>query len=395
MNNINIPQHVDIAIIGGGMAGLSAAASLSEMGVKNIAVFESGKIANSNGSSFGESRMYREMYSDPVLCKLAKESNKLWAEQELSSKFPLRREHGLLFYGESWDEETIEGSIPGARKVMDEQKIPYEFLSSENIARRFPMKPKNHFVGLFEPSAGAIMSNRAIDNWTKIINDNQNFIFEDCRVQSINEKNNYLEIIGNECISFDQLIVASGMWTNELLAHINLKLDIKIWPMLWAYYLIDESFINSYPQWFCFQKSRNEDGGLYYGFPVLSRNKNNIPRIKVGIDWAPANIIGTDNKIMEKPFIEPLEKMLDSFILNNLEGIISCDQTFISPYTMTSDVNFILDKPKSNITIFSGGSGQAFKFAPLIGKCLAEKALNKKCSFDISCWEINRLLSNK
>ena len=53
MNNINIPEHVDVAIIGGGMAGLSAAASLSQMGVKNVAVFESEKLAHCDGSSFG------------------------------------------------------------------------------------------------------------------------------------------------------------------------------------------------------------------------------------------------------------------------------------------------------------------------------------------------------
>ncbi len=392
MNNINIPRNVNIAIIGGGMAGLSSAAALSEMGLKNIVVFESEKIAHIKGSSYGESRMYREMYSDPVLCKLAKESNRLWAAQESVSNIPLRKEHGLLFYGESWDEETIEGSIPGAQKVMDEQQIPYELLSSEKIAERFPIKPKDHFIGLFEPSAGAILSDRAIDNWIQIIKKNGNFIFESCQINSINEKNNSLEIKGNEPVKFDQLIVASGMWTNELLKPLGLKLDIKIWPMLWAHYLVDEKYINNYPQWFCFQKSRNNDGGLYYGFPVISRNENNIPRIKVGIDWSPPNLIGNDFKSMDKPFIEPLKIMLDDFIFNNIDGVISCDETFISPYTMTNDVNFILDKPKSNITIFSGGSGQAFKFAPLIGKCLAEKALNKNCSFDIGCWEINRAL---
>ena len=394
MNNLSIPKHVDIAIIGGGMAGLSAAATLSEMGIKNIAVFEAQKLANADGSSFGESRMYREMYSDPVLCKLAKESNKLWSEQESLSDKPLRKEHGLLFYGESWDEETIEGSIPGAQKVMDDQNIPYEFLSSEKISERFPIKPKEHFVGLFEPSAGAILSDRAIDNWIQTIRRNGNQIFENCRINKINEKNNELEIIENNSVSFDELIVASGMWTNELLVNLGLKLDIKIWPMLWAHYLVEEKFINSYPQWFCFQKSMDDDGGLYYGFPVISRNKNNIPRIKVGIDWAPPNIIGIDNKSMENPFMDPLKKLLDDFILNNINGVIGCDETFVSPYTMTSDVNFILDKPKSNITLFSGGSGQSFKFAPLIGKCLAEKALNKNCSFDISCWEINRVLIN-
>ena len=394
MRNPSIPKHVDIAIIGGGMAGLSAAATLSEMGIKNVAVFEAQKLANTDGSSFGESRMYREMYSDPVLCKLAKESNKLWSEQESLSDKPLRKEHGLLFYGESWDEETIEGSIPGAQKVMDDQNIPYEFLSSEKISERFPIKPKEHFVGLFEPSAGAILSDRAIDNWIQTIRRNGNQIFEDCRINKINEKNNELEIIENNSVSFDELIVASGMWTNELLVNLGLKLDIKIWPMLWAHYLVEEKFINSYPQWFCFQKSIDDDGGLYYGFPVISRNKNNIPRIKVGIDWAPPNIIGIDYKSMENPFMDPLKKLLDDFILNNINGVIGCDETFVSPYTMTSDVNFILDKPKSNITLFSGGSGQSFKFAPLIGKCLAEKALNKNCSFDISCWEINRVLIN-
>ena len=395
MNNLSIPKHVDIAIIGGGMAGLSAAAALSEMGIKNIALFEAQKLANANGSSFGESRMYREMYSDPILCKLAKESNKLWAKQESLSKISLRKEHGLLFYGESWNEETIEGSIPGAQKVMDDQQIPYEFLSSENISDRFPLKPKDHFVGLFEPSAGAILSDRAIDNWIQIIKNNGNNIFEDCKIQKIDERNNLLRLSSNQTVTFDQLIVASGMWSNQLLEPLGLKLDTKIWPMLWAHYLVDEKFIDNYPQWFCFQKALNDDGGLYYGFPVLSRNKNNIPRIKVGIDWAPQDLILPDSSAMDKPFIKPLIKLLDNFIFNNLEGVISCDETFISPYTMTSDVNFILDKPRSNITVFSGGSGQSFKFAPLIGKCLAEKALNINCSFDISCWEINRvLLSN-
>ena len=395
MNSLNIPKSVDVAIIGGGMAGLSAAASLSEMGVKNIALFESEKLAHSEGSSFGESRMYREMYSDPVLSKLAKESNRLWEELELRSKYPLRKEHGLLFYGESWDEETIEGSIPGAQKVMDEQNTPYEYLTSEKISERFPIRPKDQFVGLFEPSAGAIFSERAIENWIYLIRKNGNQIFEGTKIIKIDDKNNTLEIAGNESLSFDQLIVASGMWTNQLLEPIGLKLDVKIWPMLWAHYLVDEDFINRYPQWFCFQKARGNDGGLYYGFPVLSRNKRNIPRIKVGIDWTPSDLIGVDDKAMNQPFIKPLAKMLDDFILNNLEGVVSCDEIFISPYTMTKDVNFILDKLTSNITIFSGGSGQAFKFAPLIGKCLAEKTLNQNCSFDISCWEFDRFLTRK
>jgi len=392
MKNIQMPQKVDIAILGGGMAGLSAAANLSQMGFRNIAIFEASKIANSNGSSFGESRMYREMYSDPVLCKLAKETNKLWSELELNSKNKLRQEHGLLFYGEAWEEETIEGSIPGAQKVMNEQNIPYEFLNSKDISNRFPINAKDHFVGLFEPSAGAIYSEKAINNWVDIITNNGNFIFEDAKITEIDEERNLIKINGDQSITYGELIIAGGMWSNDLLTKLGLNLEIKIWPMVWAHYQVEESYLDKFPQWFCFQRPRDKDGGLYYGFPVLSRNKDNIPRIKVGIDWTSEDLIGTNISAMNKPFIEPLKKLLDEFIFNNLEGIIKCDEVFVSPYTMTNDVNFILDKPKSNITIFSGGSGQAFKFAPLIGKCLAEKVLDKRISFDISCWELNRLI---
>ena len=394
MNKVDLPKSVDIAIIGGGMAGLSCAASLSEMGIKNVAVFESTKLANPKGSSFGESRMYREMYSDPILCNLAKESNKLWKKQELNSNFPLRKEHGLLFYGESWDEETIEGSIPGAQKVMNEQKIPYEFLESKDIATKFPIYPKDHFVGLFEPSAGAILSNNAIKNWIRLIENSGNKIYEYSSVNLINEKSKSLLINNSHEISYEEVIIASGMWSNEVLKPIGLKFDVKIWPMVWGHYLVEESLINQYPQWFCFQKARDNDGGLYYGFPVLSRNKNGMPRIKVGIDWSPDDLIGIDQYVMNNLDLDPLKNMLDEFIFKNFKGIVACDETFVSPYTMTRDVNFILDKPKSNITVFSGGSGQAFKFAPLIGKCLAEKAIGSNCSFDINCWELNRFLVN-
>tara|TARA_Y100001933_G_C19006315_1_gene566770 strand:- start:219 stop:1427 length:1209 start_codon:yes stop_codon:yes gene_type:complete len=392
MINNYLPNQVDIAIIGGGMAGLSAAASLSELGIKNVSVFESNKVANSIGSSFGESRMYREMYSNPVLCRLAKESNKLWKRLEDKAGLSLRKEHGLLFYGESWEEETIEGSIPGAQKVMNEQGIPYDYLEAKDISNRFPIIPKDHFVGLFEPSAGAIHSDKAIQNWLNIVEESGNKIYENCNVDFIDESNGEIQLNGNHIVKFDQLIVASGMWSNDLLKPLGLNLDIKIWPMVWGYYLVEENFAVQYPQWFCFQRARNEDGGLYYGFPVISRNKENISRIKVGIDWSPQDLIGNSKNVMNNPYVEPLKLMLDKFIFNNLKGVIKCDEVFVSPYTMTEDVNFILDKPKTNITVFSGGSGQAFKFAPLIGKCLAERSLGKTLSFDISCWEINRVL---
>ncbi|MEO1335034.1 MAG: sarcosine oxidase, partial [Myxococcota bacterium] len=51
-------------------------------------------------------------------------------------------------------------------------------------------------------------------------------------------------------------------------------------------------------------------------------------------------------------------------------------ETWCSPYTMSPDANFIVDvvPDEPRIAFFTGGSGQAFKFAPLIGSYLADLA---------------------
>lgn len=138
MSSASLPSKAAVVIVGGGMAGLSCAASLARRGITDVVLLEAKTLAHAKASSFGETRMFREMYSDPVLCRLAQEANRLWREEEIHAGEQLRETHGLLFYGESWDEETIEGSIPGARRVMDEQGIPYEALNADQIATRFP-----------------------------------------------------------------------------------------------------------------------------------------------------------------------------------------------------------------------------------------------------------------
>ena len=67
----NLPSSAEVVIVGGGMAGLSCAASLSGMGITDVVLLEANTLVHAKASSYGESRMFREMYSDPVLCRLA------------------------------------------------------------------------------------------------------------------------------------------------------------------------------------------------------------------------------------------------------------------------------------------------------------------------------------
>ena len=77
MSSASLPAKAAVVMVCGGMAGLSWAASLARRGITYVVLVESKTLAHAKASSFGETRMFREMYSDPVLCSLAQETNML------------------------------------------------------------------------------------------------------------------------------------------------------------------------------------------------------------------------------------------------------------------------------------------------------------------------------
>jgi sarcosine oxidase len=390
MTSTSLPDSAAVVIIGGGMAGLSCAASLARRGFSDVILLEGKTLAHARASSFGETRMFREMYSDPVLCRLAQEANRLWREEETHAGEILRDTHGLLFYGESWDEETIEGSIPGARKVMDDQGIPYEALNAAQIADRFPLKPKANFTGLFEPTAGAVRSDKVIAHWVRTARTAGHRLLEHSPVSSIDTDGGGVTLEGGHHISAGHVVVACGIWSQLLLTPLGLAPKLEIWPMLWAHYTVDPALASRYPQWFCFQKERGDDGGLYYGFPSLSTTSDGRPRIKAGIDWSPKELRVAEPNAMCTEAPARLLELLDTFLFKELDGVQERVETVMSPYSMTSDVNFVLDRLTPKLSLFAGGSGQSFKFAPLIGDSLARLASGEQPAADISCWSHQR-----
>jgi len=75
---------------------------------------------------------------------------------------------------------------------------------------------------------------------------------------------------------------------------------------------------------------------------------------------------------------------------------VSFNYSAVCMYTNTPDEDFIIDyhPANKNIIIASPCSGHGFKFLSAIGKLLCDMALEEPLSFDISVFNISRLIKN-
>ncbi len=394
----SLPINVDVLIVGGGMAGLSTAYYLSQYPQLKTVVLEAKRIGGSHCSSTGEERMYRRMYSSEYLSDLQEKSLQEWRLIETKHNCQLLRENGLLFYGEVWQEETIEGSILGAKRVMEQKNIPFEELDATAMTKRWAIKPRSDFIGLYEKTAGMVWAYKALQVFHQQAKaQGVTFYQEEAVEQIVVDEPNQIIVKSTKGRLFapSKIVLAAGAWTNELLAHFQQSLDLEIWSMLWGYYQLETSQQENFPQWFCFQKDnpKTGDGGLYYGFPCHDRDSS---LIKVGIDWCPPEYRTRTMKDFQREPDPKLAQFLDTFLRQNWRGIGKCLSLHCCPYTMTKDTLFVLDHlPKFlQVTIFSGGSGQAFKFAPLLGKLLSELVLEQELCVDITSFNIQRVQLN-
>lgn len=268
-------EEVDTLVIGAGMAGTAAAYYLTKDAPGHrVAVVESRSVANQWASSHGQSRMYRRMYSDAYFSQMQSRALELWREIEAERGVALLRENGLLFYGETDTGETVEGSVPGARAVMEELGIPHEYFDTgAAMAERWPdMKADEAFQGVFEATAGKIDSSLACRAMVDGAVERGARLYENEAVVDLwIDRKGAMHAATSQGRFFraGKVVVAAGGWTRRVLQHLNVDMDLEVHSVAYGHYRVrDVETAARMPQWFCFRKKRGElDGGLYFGFP--------------------------------------------------------------------------------------------------------------------------------
>ncbi|WP_426754928.1 FAD-dependent oxidoreductase [Myxococcus sp. Y35] len=381
----------DVVVVGAGAIGLSAAYWCSKAG-KNVLLLDQFDIDNDYFSSKGESRFFRVMYSDPLLSLLAQSAYPLWRELEDDSGLTgILNDTSLLFFGPPNGVNTPEGNLAGAQTVLEEQGLPFRRLTAADFPDSYPVLQglSDDVVGLEQPQAGVIAADRALLALRQLCQKQGVTFIPRRTVSRIQEAPAGVTVTTAQgSYTGKKLILVPSAWTNQVLESLNIQLALEIWTMTYAYFTVASSQY-SYPLWFYFgaPKFPGDDTTTYYGLPPLLTPG----RIKVGTDF-------TFKKSSAPPTSPPqadpqMVSLLNTFMRAHFKGLQSLAHDAVGClYTMTPDVNFVLDAlpGHKDIFLFTGDTGQAFKFTPVLGKILAELALTGVTQFNIQPFSIQR-----
>ena len=373
-------DHKLIVLGLGGIGSATAYWASRRLGdsVLGIEQFEMGHL---NGGSEDHSRIIRLSYHTPGYVELAKSAFLAWEQVEVESGEQLVLRTGGL------DLAPADASIglDDYRSSMTSADVAFEELSADEVMRRWPQwRLGDDVTALYQDRSGIAMASRANATHRRLALEQGARLIEGAEVTAIRETGGEVEVVaGGVSYRAEKLVIAAGAWTNRLLAHLGLELPLEVTQEQVVYLKPNDptSFHPSrFPIWIWM------DVPSFYGFPIFGE-----PAVKVA--WDRCEIVTDPDHRSFQPRSD-VNKAIRAFVGDHLpgaDGDIHLAKTCL--YTLTPDRDFVVDRVPGHQRIFTAvGAGHAFKFASLLGRILAELAIDDVTDMDITPFAADRAI---
>ncbi|HKQ60022.1 MAG TPA: FAD-dependent oxidoreductase [Candidatus Polarisedimenticolaceae bacterium] len=354
-----------IAVAGGGVFGLTAALELAQRG-HAVALFDPGPLPHPEAASTDINKAVRLDYgTDTFYTDLAELAIEGWHAWNRRCGERLYHEDGFLLMTRSplkpgeFEHDSYEALVQRGYRL--------ERMNAAALAKRFPAWRAEAYVdGYFNPRGGwaeAARVVRCLAGWAEAAGVEihtdagvEGFVEDDATVGGVVLRDGTIH-------RADRVLVAAGAWTPVLLPRLAKVMWATGQPVL---HFRPRDPANYQPERFPVWGAEISRTG-WYGFPL---NRDGL--VKVGNHGPGRGLHPGEPRVVASTE----EGRFREFFRNTFPGLVGAPlvASRLCLYTDTWDSNFWIDHDpeRPGLVVASGGSGHAFKFAPVLGAIIAD-----------------------
>ena len=367
----------NLVVIGGGVMGLFTAYQASER-FDRIVVLERGRVGDPMTASFGRTRSFRSDYLDPAYARFAREALRLWGEFETRAGTKALVRCGCMNIAKravTPDLTSTYGHL--SHSVLQELGVPSASFAGEELRMRFPYLDAD--VGYIDLEGGVVNLPAVTAALRRVLAERGVRVVEGTTVRMVVRQDGRIRVVTDADVwSARSLVVTAGHGTNDVLARLegaSLQVPITRDRPIEARYFTPpadarERFTSNAMPVIAYL-----DAGIYC-HPSID---GLIDKVKIGYYHPPDLPRSTTVIDSVMSFVEQCLPVLRDARVEAVEDVDGCD------YDLVGDDEFVLGGvpgfPGAYVGV--GWRGTGYKFAPWVGRVLAELALERGTVYDI------------
>ena len=357
----------DVIVVGVGAMGAATCHALAERGVRVLGL-ERFDVPHALGSSGGHTRLVRLVYYEhPDYVPLLREAYAGWDALGEELGLPVLHRTGAIYLGRP-DGDLLSGSLRAVR----EHGLTHEILDSEGVRERCgPFVVPDRFTALYEADAGFVFSERAIAGFVDRALRRGAEVHGREAVREWHADSAGVRVVTDrDTYHGGHLVITVGAWTSGLVRDLGVELTVTRQVLGWVWPKTPERF--ALGRFTCWAIEDDAPGfqGIYYGFPMTPE----VPGLKLA-HHAPGPRADPDalDRMPTAADEEDFRPALRAY-LPDADGPLLAMR--VCMYTLSPDQHFVVDRhpAHSRVTVACGFSGHGFKFAPVVGRALADLA---------------------
>jgi glycine/D-amino acid oxidase-like deaminating enzyme len=368
----------DLVVIGGGVMGLFTAYHASARGDR-VVVLERGRIGDPMTASFGRTRSYRSDYLDAGYARLAREALRLWEEFEAQTGTSALIQCGCMNIAKRSVTPDLTNTYGHrSHRVLEELGVPCASLAGKALRARFPFLEAD--VGYVDIDGGVVNLPAVTAGLQRVLTERGVRIVENVTTRLAVRRGREIRVVTDvEEWASRSLVVTAGHGTNDVLARLDgalLQVPLSRDRPIEARYFTPPAGLRAPFVSDAMPVIAYLDAGIYC-HPIIS---GLVDKVKIGY-YHPPDLPRASTMIDSvMSFVQHCVPTLLDGRVEPVDDVDGCD------YDLVADDEFVLGAvpgfPGAYVGV--GWRGTGYKFAPWVGRVLAELALGWGTLYDVS-----------